>query len=92
VHPVTARRWCARFAARAEEIRVAFTALAHRLDASLGPLEGRGSPEVDALEAIGVAAAAAARRLGPAPLWCFVAGASGGLLLANTKCDLSLAG
>jgi hypothetical protein len=92
VHPITARRWCARFAARAEEIRVAFTALAHRLDGSLGPLEGRGSPEVDALEAIGVAAAAAARRFGPAPLWCFVAGASGGLLLSNTKCDLLLPG
>lgn len=88
VLPFTARRWCARFAARAEEIRAAFTALAHGLDASLGPLEGRGSPEVDALEAIGVAAAAATRRFGPAPLWCFVAGVSGGLLLSNTKCDL----
>lgn len=88
VSPVTARRWCARFAARAEEIRVAFTVLAYELDASLGPLEARASPEVDALEAIGVAAAAAARRFGPAPLWRFVAGASGGLLLSNTKCDL----
>jgi hypothetical protein len=58
------------------------------LDASLGPLVDRGGPEVDALEAIGVAAAAAARRLGPAPVWGFVAGASGGMLLSNTKCDL----
>ena len=87
-HRVTARRWCIRFSARAEEVRVAFTALAHDLDALLGPVVARGSPEVDALEAVGVAAAAAARRFGPAPLWCFVAGASGGLLLANTKCDL----
>jgi hypothetical protein len=92
VHSITARRWCARFAAKAEEIRVAFTSLAHELDASLGPVEARGSPEVDALEAIGVAAAAAARRLGPAPLWHFVAGASGGLLLSNTRCDLPLPG
>ena len=92
VHPVTARRWCARFAVRAEKIRVAFVALAHDLDASLGPVEARGSPAVDALEAVGVAGAAAARRFGPAPLWRFVAGASGGLLLANTKCDLPLSG
>jgi hypothetical protein len=92
VAPVTARRWCARFVVRAEEIRVAFVVLAHDLDASLGPVEARGSPAVDALEAIGVAGAAAARRFGPAPLWRFVAGASGGLLLANTKCDLPRSG
>jgi hypothetical protein len=88
VHRDTARRWCARFVTRAEQIRVAFTALAHDLDASLGAVEARGSPAADALEAIGVAAAAAARRFGPAPLWGFVAGASGGLLLSNTNCDL----
>ncbi|HEY6378630.1 MAG TPA: helix-turn-helix domain-containing protein [Candidatus Dormibacteraeota bacterium] len=88
VYPVTARRWWARFEARAEQIRAAFTVLAHDLDASLGAVEARGSPAADALEAIGVAGAAAARRFGPAPLWGFVAGASGGLLLANTNCDL----
>jgi hypothetical protein len=90
VHPDTARGWLRRFAARAEEIRVMFTGLAHRLDSGLGPIEPRGSPAVDALEAVGVAAAAASRRLGPAPLWDFVAGASGGLLLANTSCPLPL--
>lgn len=90
VHPDTARRWLRRFAVRAEEIRVAFTSLAHRLDPELGPIESRASPGADALEAIGVAAAAASRRFGPRPLWDFVAGASGGLLLANTSCPLPL--
>lgn len=85
---LTARRWCDRFMVRAEGIRVTFTGWAHLLEPSLGAIEARGSPAVDAMEAIGVAAAAAARRFGPGPLWGFVAGASGGLLLANTKCHL----
>ncbi|MGH9116323.1 MAG: DUF6431 domain-containing protein [Acidimicrobiales bacterium] len=85
VHPDTARGWLRRFAARAEAIRVHFTALVHRLDPEIPPIEPRGSPAADALEAIGVAAAAATRRLGPAPLWDFVAAASGGLLLANAS-------
>jgi hypothetical protein len=88
VHPDTARGWLRRFAARAPEVRELFSTWAHRLDAGLGAIEARGSPEADALEAIGVAAAAAARRLGPSPVWAFVAGASGGLLLANTSCPL----
>jgi hypothetical protein len=88
VHPDTARGWLRRFVARAEEIRLVFTTWAHRFDAGLGAIESRGSPEADALEAIGVAAAAAARRLGRAPLWAFVAGTSGGLLLSNTSCPL----
>ncbi len=92
VHPDTARGWLRRFTARAEEIRVTFTGLAHRLDPELGPISPRASPAVDALEAVGVAAGAAARRLGPVPLWDFVAGASGGLLLANTSCPLPPAG
>ena len=88
VLPATVRGWLRRFAARAPEIRVVFSTWAHHFDASLGAIEARGSPPVDALEAIGVAAAAAARRLGPGPLWGFVAGASGGLLLSNTSCPL----
>ncbi len=88
VHPDTVRGWLRRFAQRAEDIRVSFSALAHRLDPDLPPIEPRGSPPADALEAIGVAAAAATRRLGPAALWDFVAGASGGLLLANTSVPL----
>ena len=92
VHPDTVRGWLRRFAARAEAIRVLFTSLAHRFDPELPPIEPRGSPPADTLEAIGVAAAAATRRLGPAPLWEFVAAASGGLLLANTSCPLPSAG
>ncbi len=92
VHPDTARGWLRRFVERAPEIRVCFTELAHRLDAGLGAIEARGSPAADALEAIGAAAGAATRRLGPAPLWGFVAGASGGLLLCNTNCPLPSGG
>ena len=88
VHPDTVRGWLRRFGARAEQIRVLFSSWAHHFDASLGAIEARGSPETDALEAIGVAAAAAGRRLGPGPLWSFVAGVSGGLLLSNTSCPL----
>jgi len=88
VHPDTARGWSRRFVQKAEDIRAEFTALAHRYDPQLPPIEARGSPAVDALEAIGVAAAAAVRALGPVPLWDFVAGASGGRLLANTNCPL----
>ncbi|MHB8313661.1 MAG: helix-turn-helix domain-containing protein [Candidatus Dormibacteria bacterium] len=86
----TACNWFRRFADRAPEIRAAFTTLAHDLDAGLGPIESRGSPAADALEAIGVAGAAAARRLGPSPLWAFVAGASNGMLLSNTSSLLPL--
>jgi hypothetical protein len=90
VPPDTARGWLRRFVARAPEIRVLFTTWAHHFDAGLGAVEARGSPEADAFEAIGVAALAAARRLGPSPLWSFVAGVSGGLLLSNTSCPLPL--
>lgn len=88
VHPDTARRWLRRFAANADDVRAGFVALAHRLDPELGPVEPRGSPCLDALEAIGVAASAAVRRLGPSPLWWFVSGASGGRLLSNTSCTI----
>jgi len=83
----TVRGWLRRFAVRAEDVRVHFWRLAHRLDASLGAIEPRGSQVADALEAIGVAAAAAVRRFGPAgSLWAFVSGATGGRLLCNTSC------
>lgn len=79
----TVRGWLRRFAANAGFLAGQFVALAHRLDADLGRLAPRGSPVGDALEAIGVAAAAAVRRFGPGPVWQFVAGASGGGLLAT---------
>jgi len=88
VLPDTARGWLRRFVARAPEIRDLFATWAHHFDAGLGAIEARGSPAADALEAIGVAAEAASRRLGPSPLWAFVAGTSGGKLLSNTSCPL----
>lgn len=90
VHADTVRGWFRSFARRAEEIRVVFGALAHRLDPMLAPIAPRGFAPLDALEAIGVAAATARRQLGPAPLWSFVSGATGGLLLSNTSCPLPL--
>lgn len=83
----TVRGWLRRFALRAEDVRAHFWRLAHRLDASLGAIEPRGSEVANALEAIGVAAAAAVRRFGPmSSLWAFVSGATGGRLLCNTNC------
>ena len=84
----TVRGWLRRFEARAVEIRAEFAALANRWDAELGPIEPRATVALDALEAIGVAAAAAVRRFGPTPLWALVAGASGGRLLSNTSCPI----
>jgi Domain of unknown function (DUF6431) len=81
----TVRGWLRRFAARAELLRGHFTALAYRLDPELGPITPRGSPLADAVAAIGVAAAAAVRRWGPAEPWAVAAGASGGWLLGNTS-------
>ncbi len=82
----TVRGWLRRFARRAEEIRRLFWVLAHRLDPSLGPIAPQGSGVGDALEAIGLAASAAARRFGsPASVWTFVAGATNGRLLCNTS-------
>lgn len=69
VPPTTVRGWLRRFAARAEGIRAHFTALAHRLDPSLGEIAPRASPFSDAVEAIGVAARAARMRFGRAPVW-----------------------
>lgn len=77
-----------RFEELAEVLRAHFTALAYRLDASLGAIDPRGSPLTDALEAIAAAAGAAARAFGPAPLWHFASGAFGGRLLAHTSPSL----
>ena len=85
VPATTVRGWLRRFGAKAGFLRAQFMAVAHGIDRDLGRTEPRGSPTADALEAIGVAAAAAARRVGPSPVWWFAAGASGGRLLANTS-------
>jgi hypothetical protein len=85
VPATTVRGWLRRFASRAELVRGHFTRLACWLDPQVGPIEPRGSPVGDAVEAIGVAAVAAARRFGPGlGPWGFASGATGGRLLANT--------
>jgi hypothetical protein len=77
----TVRGWLRRFGARAESLRVLFTALLHALDASAAAADVTGSLFTDALQSLGLAAAAAARLFGPRPAWQFASAASGGLLL-----------
>lgn len=88
----TVRGWLRRFEERAVEIRAEFAALAYRWDGELGPIEPRATAALDALEAMGQAAAAAVRRFGPTPLWALVAGASGGRLLSNTSSPIGAGG
>jgi hypothetical protein len=82
------RSWLRRFAERAVLTREHFTRWAHALDVSLGPAGPSRGAFADALDAIGVAARAAVLRFGPRPQWPWVASASGGALLCNTKCPL----
>ena len=77
-----------RFGALASSLRAYFTALLYFLDPSFGAIDPRASPLADALEAIVLAAGAAERAFGPASLWRFASGASGGRLLANTNPSL----
>lgn len=86
VPATTVRGWLRRLAERAEQVRGHFTRLAAWLDPQAGPITARGSPFGDALEAIGTAAVAAARRFGPGlGPWEFASGATGGRLLCNTS-------
>lgn len=78
----TVRGWLRRFTVRAESVRALFTGLLHALDSQAPPLPPGGSIFAEAVEALGRAAAAAARRLGPVPAWQFAATASAGRLLA----------
>ena len=77
----TVRGWLRRFTARARAWRVSFTGLLHALDPLTGPVAVRACVLADAVEVLGLAAAAAARRFGPRPPWQFASAASGGLLL-----------
>jgi hypothetical protein len=82
----TVRGWLRRVGVVAEVVRARFTVLAHDLDPLLGAIGATGSVVGDVVEAIGVAARAAALRLGPVDAWQFAASVTGGRLLANTSC------
>ena len=77
----TVRAWLRRFACRAESIRVLFTGLLFVLDPEADGARPAGSLFADALEVVGLAAAAAVRMFGPRPAWQFASSASSGLLL-----------
>ena len=81
----TVRGWLRRFGARAESLRVLFTALLHALDASAPAVPVTESGFADALQSLGLAAAAAARLFGPRSAWQFASAASGGLLLGPSS-------
>ena len=82
----TVRGWLRRFGSRAKAVRVWFPVLAHDMDPLLGRIFPTGSLFGDAVEAVGMAARAAEKRLGPQHGWGFVSRASAGALLANTGC------
>ena len=77
----TVRGWLRRFGCRAEGVRLLFTGLLHALDVTVVALAPTGSVFGDALDVLGLAAAAATRLFGLRPAWQFAASASGGLLL-----------
>jgi len=78
----TVRGWLRRFGGHAESIRVLFTKLLHALDPAVEVVTPAGSLFADAVEVVGLSAAAAARMFGPGPAWQFASSASSGLLLA----------
>ena len=81
----TVRGWLRRFGVRAESLRALFTVLLHELEASAPAVPVTGSVFADALQVLGLAAAAAARLFGPRPAWQFASAASGGLLLSPSS-------
>lgn len=81
----TVRGWLRRFARRAGGLRALFTGLLHALDPAAAAVAPTGSLPGDALAALGAAAAAAVRVLGPRCPWQFAAAASGGLLLGSAR-------
>jgi hypothetical protein len=78
----TVRGWLRAFAARAEQVRSVFTALAAGLVTD-PPLPARAGPGLpDAVAAVAAAAAAAARAVGVVSRWELAAAVTCGLLLA----------
>lgn len=84
--PSTVRGWLRRFTVMAESLRAHFTRWAAALHPELGAIDAAGSAFADAVQAIGVAASAAVRRLGPRPAWQLASVLSCGALLSNTSC------
>ena len=79
----TVRGWLRRFNRRAADLWALAAQLAHRYDTELGPIAARGSPTADAVEALGVAAAAVVRRFGPAQSpWQTISALTGTLMLS----------
>jgi hypothetical protein len=85
----TVRGWLRRFAARSQHWRGVFTGLLMALDPEPAPITAHRSRLADAVEAVGLAAAAAVRRFGPRDPWRFAAAVSGGLLLAPAPAGAS---
>jgi hypothetical protein len=75
----TVRRWLRRLSAQADALRAAATRWVYELDPVAGATDPAGSPLADALEALGLAVAAAIRRLGPRPPWDVAVVLTGGL-------------
>jgi len=81
----TVRGWLRAFTRNAETVRSLFTALLVQIDPLTGPLPDHPSVFADAVEVIGVCAAAARRRLGvvgSVSPWQLAAAASDGRLLS----------
>jgi len=83
VPPDTVRGWIRRVRARAQWLRVQGTTTAHAFDPELPPMLPVGSALAEALSALGTAASAVVRRLGPiVSPWQYVAMIARGQLLA----------
>ncbi len=86
VPPDTVRGWIRRVRARAQWLRAQGTRTAHAFDPELAPMLPVGSALAEAVSALGTAASAVARRLGPiASPWQFIAMIARGQLLAPLR-------
>jgi hypothetical protein len=82
----TVRGWVRRAGARAEWLRARATVQAHAFDPMLPVINPAASPLADALEALGMAASAVVRHLGPiAPPWHLMAMLARGQLLTPLR-------
>jgi hypothetical protein len=89
----TVRGWLRAFAGNAEAVRAVFTALLVQLDPLTGPLPVQPNVVADAVEVVGVCAAAARRRLGVVGAvspWQLAAAVTDGRLLAVRLTPVSI--